>query len=108
MKRIEFLPKDAPIWSKYCRDYDYLQGKTVYINRFIARYSLAKAFKDSGVSQFLGESTQNLGSSCPLLQLLLCNDADHDCFKAYSFGKKICHLENTSLHTGFVRLDRLN
>jgi hypothetical protein len=45
MKRSDFFPIDAPLWSMYCRDYEYLHGKTVYLNRFIARYSLAKAFK---------------------------------------------------------------
>lgn len=45
MKRSDLFPRDAPLWSQYCKDYDELVGKTVYFNRFIARYSLAKGFK---------------------------------------------------------------
>ncbi len=45
MKRSDLFPLGATLWSQYCRDHDELEGKTVYFNRFIARYSLAKGFK---------------------------------------------------------------
>jgi len=45
MKRSDLFPLNAPLWSQYCRDHAELEGKTVYFNRFIARYSLAKGFK---------------------------------------------------------------
>jgi hypothetical protein len=45
MKRSDLFPKYASLWSQYCRNHVELEGKTVYFNRFIARYSLAKGFK---------------------------------------------------------------
>ena len=79
MKRIELLPKDAPFWSTYCRDYEYLQGKTVYINRFIARYSLAKGFK--GIDAHTYRRSTLMGYDA-VMRLMLAFSAYDTLFKA--------------------------
>jgi hypothetical protein len=79
MKRIELLPIDSPLWSKYCRDYEYLQGKTVYINRFIARYSLAKAFKGIDAHTFRRSTLMGYDA---VMRLMLAFSAYDTLFKA--------------------------
>lgn len=79
MKRIDLLPIDSPLWSKYCRDYEYLQGKTVYINRFIARYSLAKAFKGIDAHTFRRSTLMGYDA---VMRLMLAFSAYDTLFKA--------------------------
>lgn len=79
MKRIELLPIDATTWSCYCREYEYLKGKTVYFNRFIARYSLAKAFK--GIDAHTYRRTTLMGYDS-VMRLMLAFSAYDTLFKA--------------------------
>jgi hypothetical protein len=79
MKRSDFFPIDAPLWSMYCRDHEYLHGKTVYLNRFIARYSLAKAFKGIDAKTYRRSTLMGYDA---VMRLMLAFSAYDNLFKA--------------------------
>jgi hypothetical protein len=79
MKRSDLFPKQASLWTQYCRDYVELEGKTVYFNRFIARYSLAKGFKGIDAHTFRRSTLMGYDA---VMRLMLVFSAYDNLFKA--------------------------